>query len=360
MVRCAIFFVSVFFSLCTFAYGDTIVLKNGGAKVESLKVVGMTNKYVTVMLSKKDVKSLNKEFSHVQDYPDVIVLATNNIAIDCKVRQVLGNTVKILIPTSAIASLNMTFPFNNNLSKPDGGIQGLSEERKTEHLKESTTTESPRGEELVAQKDVVDGIRIQTGDKQVTEKPYRIKTKLWNVPEKDSITHDKIEAGPSVTPGAGKTIPEKGQEELVDKPVDGEQEQMNESQDDTSGTTTQEKQEKEKTPAQDEKLGRIEGKISCGGKPLMDCQIKLQMLEKGGLLAKVYHPVEGAEELETSTDADGVYRFMNVPPGLYKLHWKPLSETSWVRRFKMEPDVIVEPGKVTNPGEIETLKRTLN
>ena len=360
MIRCVIFFICMFFSLCTYAYGDTIILKNGDAKVEALKVMGMTNKYVTVMLSKKDVKSLNKQFSPIQDYPDVIVLTTNNIAIDCKVSQILGNTVQILIPTSAIASLNMTFPFNNNLSKPNGGMQGLSEARKTEHPKESTMTESPHGEELVEQKDVVDGIRIQAGDKQATEKPYRIKTKVRNVPEKDSLSHDKSEARASVTPGASKSIQEEGQEELVDKPVDGEQEQMSESQDDTSRTTTQENPEKEKKLVQDEKLGRIEGKVFCGGKPLPDCQIKLQMLEKGGLLARVYHPVEGAEELETSTDADGVYRFMNVPPGFYKLYWKPLNETSWVRRFKMEPDVIVEPGKVTNPGEIETLKRTLN
>ena len=354
MIRFVIFFVSLFFSLCTFAYGDTIILKNGDAKVEALKVMGMTNKYVTVTLSKKDVKSLNKQFSHIQDYPDVIVLTTNNIAIDCKVRQILENTVQILIPTSSIASLSVTFPFNNNLSKPNGGMQGLSEARKTEHPKESTVTESLRGEELVEQKDVVDGIRIQAGDKQVAEKPYRIKTKVRNVPEKDSLSHDKIEARSSVTPGASEFIPEEGQEEFVDKQVDGEQ--GGESRD----TTTQENPEKEKTLAQDEKLGRIEGKVSCGGKPLRDCQIKLQMLEKGGLLARVYHPVEGAEELEASTDADGVYRFMNVPTGFYKLYWKPLNETSWVRRFKMEPDVIVEPGKVTNPGEIETLKRTLN
>ena len=55
-----------------------------------------------------------------------------------------------------------------------------------------------------------------------------------------------------------------------------------------------------------------------------------------------------------------MYRFVNVSPGLYKLYWKPPSETAWVRRFKMDPDVIIEPGKLTNPKDIETLKRTLN
>ena len=70
------------------------------------------------------------------------------------------------------------------------------------------------------------------------------------------------------------------------------------------------------------------------------------MLEKSGLLAKGYRPIDGAVEIETVTDKDGVYHFENVSPGLYKLYWKPPSETSWVRRFKMEPDVIVEPGKI--------------
>lgn len=353
MVRFAIFFLSVFFNLCTFVYGDAIILKNGGEKVEAFKVIGVTNKYVIVMLSKKDIKSLNKQFSHIQDYPDVIVLTTNNITIDCKVRQILKKTVQILIPTSAIASLNMTFPLDNNLSRQNSDIRGLSDARKAEYPKETTMTESLPKEKFVEQNDEIDGIRIKDGDKQTTEKPYRIKTKARHIPEKDSLPHDEIESGSNVTSGTSKSIPEEGQEELIDKPLDG-------GQGAESQNITQENPEKEKTLVLNEKQGRIEGRVFCGGRPLKDCQIKLQMLEKGGLLGRAYRPVEGAEELEAVTDADGVYRFTNVPPGFYKLHWKPINETSWVRRFNMEPDVIVEPGKITSPGEIETLKRTLN
>ena len=122
----------------------------------------------------------------------------------------------------------------------------------------------------------------------------------------------------------------------------------------------QEEVKKEKPVKQNPNLGNVEGKILHSGSPLPDCQVKLQMLEKSGLLAKGYRPIDGAAEIETVTDKDGVYHFENVSPGLYKLYWKPPSETSWVRRFKMEPDVIVEPGKNTNPKNIETLKRTLN
>ena len=55
------------------------------------------------------------------------------------------------------------------------------------------------------------------------------------------------------------------------------------------------------------------GKITCNEVPLPDCQIKLQILEKGGLLTKGYHPIEGAVAFETNTDKDGMYHIMNVP-----------------------------------------------
>ena len=50
-------------------------------------------------------------------------------------------------------------------------------------------------------------------------------------------------------------------------------------------------------------------------------------------------------EIETVTDKDGVYHFENVSPGLYKLYWKPLLKLRGLDDLKMEPDVIVEPGK---------------
>lgn len=358
MLRFTIFFVSMFFCLCTLVYGDTIILKNGDTKVEVLKVMGMTNKYLIVKLSKKDVKSLNKQFSHTKSFPDVIVLSMNNIAIDCKIIQIFKDTIQIIMPASLVASLNMTFPFDNTISKPNVDIQGLSEAKKTEQPKELIRAEPQHVEELIEQKGVLDGIRTQARDKSEIEKPYRIKTKVKNIPEKDSLSNDKIETRRSAYPTASESVTEEDQKELVDESANGEQ--VGESQDALVQPTPQESTEKGKPLVRNEKVGRIEGKVLHGGKPLKDCQIKLQMLEKGGMLMKVYHPIEGAEELETTTDVDGVYRFTNVPPGFYKLYWKPFTEASWVRRFKIEPDVIVELGKVTNPKEIETLKRTLN
>src|SRR3972149_9755190 len=56
---------------------------------------------------------------------------------------------------------------------------------------------------------------------------------------------------------------------------------------------------KEEPVIQDRNLGSVEGKILRSGRPLPGCQVKLQMLEKGGLLTKGYRPVEGAVENET-------------------------------------------------------------
>ena len=46
---------------------------------------------------------------------------------------------------------------------------------------------------------------------------------------------------------------------------------------------------------------------------------KVANVEKSGLLARV-RPVAEAVEIETVTDNDGMYRFVNVSPGLYKLY----------------------------------------
>lgn len=112
--------------------------------------------------------------------------------------------------------------------------------------------------------------------------------------------------------------------------------------------------------AMDSKLGNVQGKIFQNGKPLKNCQVKLVVMEKVGFLTKEYHTVEGASEIESVTDDHGVYHFANIPPGRYKMYWLPPSETGWVRRLKMDPDVVVESGKLVTPKDIETTKRTLN
>ena len=76
---------------------------------------------------------------------------------------------------------------------------------------------------------------------------------------------------------------------------------------------------KEEPVIRDRNLGSVEGKDIAERKTSFRLPGKGKMLEKGGLLTKGYHPVEGAVENETVTDNEGVYRFANVSPGLYKL-----------------------------------------
>ena len=218
---------------------------------------------------------------------------------------------------------------------------------------------------------VADDIRTVSAEKPVTGKNYRLKTKKKKkekfVERTDQPKAEaEAEAKDTDTDMKESVVNEELQEqENTEKKTEMTQEVVEEPREDKVGdkeveNTVREDVKKEEPVIQDSNLGSVEGKILHNRSPLRDCQVKLQMLEKGGLLAKGYRPVDGAIEIETVTDENGIYHFANVSPGLYKLFWKPPSETSWVRRFKMEPDVIVEPGKVTNPKDVETLKRTLN
>ena len=84
------------------------------------------------------------------------------------------------------------------------------------------------------------------------------------------------------------------------------------------------------------------------------------MMEKHGYLTNEYRIVEDAPQIESVTDEHGLYYFANVLPGKYKMYWMPPSETVWVRRLKMDPEVAVKSGKLVTPKDIETAKRTLN
>jgi len=219
----------------------------------------------------------------------------------------------------------------------------------------------PKVQEDDRGKGIVDEIRTDSIEKKEAGKYYRLKTKKA---KKESLLEedDKLV---TKTEDASMGIHESIEDE---KPLtesgetsESNQDLLKESYDkEEVDKAVEEDIKKEEPVIQDRNLGSVEGKILRSGSPLSGCQVKLQMLEKSGLLAKGYRPVAEAMEIETVTDDDGVYRFVNVSPGLYKLYWKPPSETSWVRRFKMEPDVIIEPGKLTNPKDVETLKRTLN
>ncbi len=352
---------------CVAVNGDTIVLRNVGKDID-LKVVGVTGEYINAVIPKKSIKSLNMQFLNPGNYPDMISLDIANVTVECKIKEVTEDAIHVLIPTSRISSLQMSFRSDGKqtVSAPveidnRPKITDVVEEKgKSSQIIVDRELE-PKIQEDAGNRVIVDEIRTDPIEKKEAGKYYRLKTKKT---KKESLleNNDKLV---TKTEDASMGIHESIEDE---KPLteSGETSELNqdllkESHDkEEVNKAVEEDIKKEEPVIQDRNLGSVEGKILRSGSPLSGCQVKLQMLEKGGLLARGYRPVAEAVEIETVTDDDGMYRFVNVSPGLYKLYWKPPSETAWVRRFKMDPDVIIEPGKLTNPKDIETLKRTLN
>ncbi len=121
-----------------------------------------------------------------------------------------------------------------------------------------------------------------------------------------------------------------------------------------------EKKDEEKV-AREQATGTVEGRITRGGNPLVGCKVRIVLIaKKGSFLFKSFSHQGDALEYETETDREGRYVFQEVPPGDYKLYWKPPWETSWIRRIKMEPDVFVQAGKTFNPKDIDTSRPTAN
>jgi len=352
---------------CVAVNGDTVVLRNVGKDID-LKVVGVTGEYINAVISKKSIKSLNMQFLNPGNYPDMISLDIANVTVECKIKEITEDAIHVLIPTSKISSLQMSFrsdgrqtvsapaeidnrPITTDVVEEKGKSSQIIEDRELE----------PKIQEDAGNRVIVDEIRTDPIEKKEAGKYYRLKTKKAkkeSLREEDDKLVTKTE---DASMGVHESIEDEKPLTESGEASESNQDLLRESHDkEEVDKAVEEDIKKEEPVIHDRNLGSVEGKILRGGSPLSGCQVKLQMLEKGGLLTKGYHPVEGAVEIETVTDNEGVYRFANVSPGLYKLYWKPPSETTWVRRFKMEPDVIIEPGKLTNPKDVETMKRTLN
>jgi|GEM_PF-1851469 len=352
---------------CVAVNGDTVVLRNVGKDID-LKVVGVTGEYINAVISKKSIKSLNMQFLSPGNYPDMISLDIANVTVECKIKEITEDAIHVLIPTSKISSLQMSFrsdgrqtvsapaeidnrPITTDVVEEKGKSSQIIEDRELE----------PKIQEDAGNRVIVDEIRTDPIEKKEAGKYYRLKTKKAkkeSLREEDDKLVTKTE---DASMGVHESIEDEKPLTESGEASESNQDLLKESHDkEEVNKAVEEDIKKEEPVIHDRNLGSVEGKILRGGSPLSGCQVKLQMLEKGGLLTKGYHPVEGAVEIETGTDNEGVYRFANVSPGLYKLYWKPPSETTWVRRFKMEPDVIIEPGKLTNPKDVETMKRTLN
>ncbi|MFQ5965279.1 MAG: hypothetical protein ACE5KZ_13470 [Candidatus Scalinduaceae bacterium] len=118
----------------------------------------------------------------------------------------------------------------------------------------------------------------------------------------------------------------------------------------------EEKQQMEEEIYETENFGKVKGRMLFKGKPLPGCRVKIVKLEKWGFLGKIKESLK----FETITDENGRCHFEKIPPGGYKLYWKPPAESSWIRRLRMEPDIYVEAGETYYLPDRETHVRTLN
>jgi len=118
----------------------------------------------------------------------------------------------------------------------------------------------------------------------------------------------------------------------------------------------EEKEEEKEKRMVESSFGDVKGRMLFKGRPLQGCQVKIVMLDKWGLMGGVKEGVR----FETITDENGRYHFERIPPGGYKVYWKPSAETSWIRKMKMEPDFYVEVGETCYTPDRETNVRTAN
>ena len=344
----------------TVVRGDIIVLKDIDKKID-FRILGVADEYVSIEIPKKDMKSLDMRFLQRDAFPDVVHLNTDEISLKCKVKEITKDEIVVMIPALAISSLQMsflengvegTFPakktYKSHVTETEKHMDS-KKERQRESLESQIQNQTDnREEEFVA---LSDELRTDIVGKSNAKKYYRFKTKKVFEEEDTFDKNEFVDFGTSADDGATrigeeKTFRASGVE--TDKLLTG------------AVVATDGEEAEEVTVLQDANLGSVEGRILKSGKPIKDCQVQLRRLEKSGLLSREYRLVEGALELEMVTNEEGYYHFMNVMPGEYKLYWKPPLETTWVRRFKMEPDVIVESGKTIKPRDIEVLKRTLN
>ncbi|MCF6157906.1 MAG: hypothetical protein E3K32_04895 [wastewater metagenome] len=312
---------------CITTYADTAILANSKQSID-LTVIAVADEYIEAVILKKDIRSLNMQFSDTLGYPDVMFLKVPEVVIECKVKDISEDCIQVFIPASLISSLKtpsfsddkrVDAALDETEKEPETTIDDERDEDKRQEqltLKQESEINISRIHEEFRKGAIVDQIRTVPPENANTEKQYRL-----------------------------KIIRIKEARNSLEKVVELNEEDV----------------QKENTAfPNDIRLGSIEGKILQNGTPLVDCQVKLQLLEKVGLISKGYRPVEGAVAFEAATDQNGIYCFMDMPTGLYKIYWRPSSESEWISRFKMEPDVTVKPGRLTNSKTIETLKRTLN
>lgn len=104
--------------------------------------------------------------------------------------------------------------------------------------------------------------------------------------------------------------------------------------------------------------GNVTGRVLRQGHPVAGCRVKLTpiqgpAMELTRLLGKKPSDGPAPDARETTTAANGVYLFEEVPISDYDISWLPPGSTHWLGWLSDKPDVTVRAGEVTQQGDTE-------
>ena len=342
--------------------GDVIYLKglNDGIHVKSSE---MGTDSISAPIPKESISSVTLSFNGHGDYTDMILL-NNKAKVPCKIVEMRENTIVAKFPRNLIKSLQLEFSENGEEVFKTPKIQSQPHNKRIEreavyYNEETDDSYSGEYEKMSSEDEPLDLIMLE--DELEEDAPVRKSARKPTA--RDDIKREllsEIQQNKSNKKPQKQWPSEKSAEsssDLLEQTLGKYEEPSNKnSYEETSQKTDSDWEDD--SDFQNSSFGRVKGRFLQKGKPLPSCKVRVIKLRKEGLV--YYKDTENGKSIESTTDRYGIYLFEDVPPGLYKLYWKPPMETSWIRRVSMEPDVLVKIGEIAYLDDVETNQKILN
>lgn len=356
--------ICIYFSVVTIlpSNGDVIYLKglNDGIHVKSSE---MGTDSIVASIPKEAISSVTLSFNGSSDYTDMILL-NNKAKVPCKIVEMRDKIIVVKFPRNMIKSLQMEFSENGEDVFKTPKIQSQPHNKRIEkepayYNEETDDSYSDEFEKMPSDVESLDIIMLEDeleDDAQV-RKPVGKSTARDDIKREllSEIQQNKSNKNPQKQWSSEKSA--ESSSDLLEQTLGKYEEQSNKnSYEETSQKTDSDLEDD--TNFQNSSLGRVKGRFLQKGKPLPSCKVRVIKLTKEG--GAYFKDTESSKSIESITDRYGIYIFEDVPPGLYKLYWKPQMEASWIRRVSMEPDVRVKAGEIAYLDDVETNQKILN
>lgn len=302
------------FNTCS---ADTIYLKDSRASVD-LKIKKVTKEYVIATVQKYLVDKINLNPDSNNIFSDVVYFKTNpQNRISCKIMGITNKVYALKLSMHDIDSLEM-----NNKGEGSTNKQNQTQNMIQQPKRDSYGT-SP-----------MDELNYGSTNYQPTNNNGLMRESL----DGDESLSSAPKQNKEFSEMDAQSFKEEIKRELL--------EAMNKNE-----AVKEEAYLKENT-------GVVRGRLLKKGDPFPNCAVQIISLSHERIL--FMKTLKKGTQLETITDEYGFYVFDEVPPGNYKLYWKPDYAKSWIRKMKMEPDMNVLPGRTTTVKDLEINKRVMN